>query len=386
MLGQRPIDAGAGVDHLAAALQQALHGLVQGEVVGNRGDAAADFAQPVGIDAGIAAPRRVLGLVGRHLRPAAVEPVGLVRAIAVRVLQFRVELLAVGRFHLVDFRRRDALLGDEFLRIEADDALVLADGVIHHRLRERRLVALVVAVPAIAEHVDDDGLLEALAELGGDLGAMHDGFGIVAVDVEDRRLDHLGDVGGVGRRARVARRRREADLVVDDEVQRAAGAVAAQARQAEAFGDDALAGKGRVAVDQDRQHARAVLVLALILLGARLAEHDGIDDFEMRGVGRQRQVHLVAVELAVRRGAEVVFHVAGTVDVVGLVGAALEFVEDGAQRLRHDAGEHVQAAAMGHAEDDFLHAELAAALDDLLERGDRRTRCRRGQSAWCRCT
>ena len=38
----------------------------------------------------------------------------------------------------------------------------------------------------------------------------------------------------------------------------------------------------------------------LILLGADLAEHHGIDDLEMRGVGGQRQMDAVAVELAVR--------------------------------------------------------------------------------------
>ena len=38
------------------------------------------------------------------------------------------------------------------------------------RLGERRLVALVVAVPAVAEHVDDDVLAERLAEVEGQLG------------------------------------------------------------------------------------------------------------------------------------------------------------------------------------------------------------------------
>jgi hypothetical protein len=37
----------------------------------------------------------------------------------------------------------------------------------------------------------------------------------------------------------------------------------------------------------------------LILLGAHLAEHDRIDDLKVRGVGGQRQVNIVAVELAV---------------------------------------------------------------------------------------
>ena len=125
---------------------------------------------------------------------------------------------------------------------------MLPDRLVHQRLGERRLVAFVVAVAAIAEHVDDDRLLEFLPELGRDLGGVDHRFRIVAVGVEDRRLDHLGDVGGIGRGARIARIGREADLVVDDEMHRAAGAVAAQARQAEAFRDHALAGERRVAV------------------------------------------------------------------------------------------------------------------------------------------
>jgi len=38
----------------------------------------------------------------------------------------------------------------------------------------------------------------------------------------------------------------------------------------------------------------------LVLLGAHLAERHRIDDLEMRRIGGERQVHLVAVELAVR--------------------------------------------------------------------------------------
>ena len=187
-----------------------------------------------------------------------------------------------------------------------------------------------------------------MPELGGDLGDVDDGLGVIAVDVEDRRLDHLRDVRAVGRGARVARVGGEADLVVDDEVDRAAGAVAAQAGEAEAFGDDALAGERRVAVDQQRHHRAAILARAvvLVLLGAHLAEHDRVDDLEVAGVGGQRQVHLVAVELAVRGRAEVVLDVARAFDVVGLERAALELVEDGAMGLGHHVGEHVEAAAV----------------------------------------
>gem|GEM_PF-5080693 len=157
--------------------------------------------------------------------------------------------------------------------------------------------------------------------------------------------------------------------------------MAAQRRQAQDFGNDALAGKGRVAMQQERHdlgalfkrhHFFARAAKELVLLGARLAHDDRVYDFEMRGVGRQRQVHLVVVELAVRRRAKVIFDVARTFDIIRRIGAALEFVEDGAVRLHHHVGQDVEAAAMGHAEHDFLQAERPAALDDLLKCGDQR--------------
>ena len=110
----------------------------------------------------------------------------------------------------------------------------------------------------------------------------------------------------------------------------------------------------------------------LVLLGAHLAEHHGIDDFQMRRVGGQRQMDPVVVELAVRRRAEMIFDVAGALDRVGIGRAALEFMEQRAMRLAHHLGQHVEAAAMRHADHDFLHAEIAAALDDLFQRRDQR--------------
>ena len=73
-----------------------------------------------------------------------------------------------------------------------------------------------------------------------------------------------------------------------------------------------------------------------------------------------------------RRRAEMVFDVAGAFDRVRIGRAALEFMEQRAVRLAHHLGQHVEAAAMRHAEHDFLHAEIAAALDDLLQRRDQR--------------
>jgi hypothetical protein len=75
----------------------------------------------------------------------------------------------------------------------------------------------------------------------------------------------------------------------------------AQPRQAEALGDDALSGKSRVPGNEQRHHHGAVFAgrAELVLLGAHLAEHDRIDDLEMRRIGGEREVHAVAVELAI---------------------------------------------------------------------------------------
>ena len=126
------------------------------------------------VDACLAAARIVVGKA--HARPAAVEPVRLVGAEAVGRRELLLEMRPEARLHaLALFQRHDALLG-QALGIDVDHRRMRLDRLVHQRLREHRLVGLVVAVAPVAEHVDDDRLLELLPELGGDLGDVHHGF------------------------------------------------------------------------------------------------------------------------------------------------------------------------------------------------------------------
>ena len=148
---------------------------------------------------------------------------------------------------------------------------VLGDRLVHQRLGEARLVALVVAVPAVAPEIDHHVDLELLPELGrqpGDVGHRHR---VVAVDVEHRALHAARDVRRVGRAARVGGAGGEADLVVDDQVDGAADPVALEVHHLQALVDDALADEGGVAVHQEADHAGALGVALLGLLGAHLA-------------------------------------------------------------------------------------------------------------------
>ena len=154
--------------------------------------------------------------------------------------------------HFLDFVIADDAFSDQPLAVDFQRGRMRADFLVHQRLGERRLVAFVVAEAAVAEHVDDHRPLEFHAVFGGDLRGVDHRFRIVAIHMENQRLDHLGDVGGIGRRARIARIGGKADLVVDDEMHRAAGAVALQAGQPETFRHHALPGESGVAVHQQR--------------------------------------------------------------------------------------------------------------------------------------
>ncbi len=133
-----------------------------------------------------------------------------------------------------------------------------------------------------------------LAKIERRLGDEADRERIVAVHVEDRHLDHLRDVGRVHRGARIFRQSGEADLVVDHDVHRPAGAVAVQLRHVERFRDDPLAGESRVTVDEQRQNFPPMLdVAANALPGARDPFHHRIDRLEMTRIGRKTNLHLV---------------------------------------------------------------------------------------------
>ena len=194
--------------------------------------------------------------------------------------------LEVGE-RLLGLVERDVAALDERLDVQLAHAAVLGDRLVHQRLRVARVVALVVPVAAVAPHVDDDVLVEPLAVLERQPGHPDARLGVVAVDVEDRRLHRLGDVAAVERRAGELRRRGEADLVVDDQVDRAADAVAGDVAHRQRLGDDALAGEGGVAVDQDRQHRVRPRRVDLVLAGAHHALDDRVDRLQVARVGGQ---------------------------------------------------------------------------------------------------
>ena len=169
-------------------------------------------------DVGIGTARKALpdpvhGGLGRAVRTVAYGSEGFLE-LGVQRLAFVFEVL------LGD----DAPL-DQPLFVAFADRLAALDAPIHLGLGERGLVALVVSELAVADQVDDDVGLELLTVLDRELGRVGGGLGVVAVDVKDRRVEHVRDCRGVDRGARVMGVGGEADLVVDDDADGALVAV-----------------------------------------------------------------------------------------------------------------------------------------------------------------
>ena len=167
------------------------------------------------------------------------------------------------------------------------------DARIHQRLRVARLVSFVVTEPAETDQVEHDVLVELLSIVERDLQDAIRRFGIVAIDVEDRQLSHACDVSRINRRASGFWSGRESDLVVDDDVDRAASAITFETGKVQRFHHDTLSGESRITMQQDGQRkiddllARYTsLALHRVLCRTNHSLDNRIHSFEMAGIWR----------------------------------------------------------------------------------------------------
>ncbi len=314
-------------------------------------------------------------------RRARDRPVVLLRRLAERRLQPVVssaqQPLDLGDESGRLVRGQNALL-DQLPLVQLPNRRMRVDLLDHQRLRVGGLVLLVVTEAAVADEIDQDVLAEA-APVGH--RQPHGGerrLRVVGVDVDDRNVEALGEVRRVARRAPLVRIGGEPDLVVRDQVERAAGRVAREIVEVEGLRDDPLPRERGVAVQQDRQRhrgvVRAVPGRAIGLLGPSPALDHRVDGLEVARIRNQAHAHLAVGRRArpVRR--EVVLHVAGP--AFGIEGDSLdrplafELAQDVLVGHADRVGEHVQATAVRHPEDDLVRARFGGELDRLVEHRD----------------
>src|SRR5690606_33924877 len=242
---------------------------------------------------------------------------------------------------------------------------LLGDLLVHQRLGAAWLVGLVVATTTVADQVDDDVALELHAVIDSQLGDEQHGFRIIGVYVEDRRLNHLRHIGGVLCRARVFLLvGSEANLVVDHDADGATGTVGTGLRHLEGFHDHALTGNSRVTMDGHRQHFVADRVATTVLACTHRTLYHRRNNFQVGRVESHGQVNFATGRHHVGGEALVVFHITGTQPFDLL---AFELVEQITRVLAEGVHQHVQATTVGHADDNFLDAIGAGALNDFVQ-------------------
>ena len=94
---------------------------------------------------------------------------------------------------------------------------------------------------SITDQIDNDVRLPLLAPLGREFKHPNDGEWVVSIHVKDRDVEHLPHVGTIERRSRVFWVRRETNLVIHDDVDRASGGIIIQLSHVQGFVDHALA-------------------------------------------------------------------------------------------------------------------------------------------------
>ena len=150
---------------------------------------------------------------------------------------------------------------------------------------------------------------------------------------------------------------------------RAPSAITAHLRQLQRLHDYALTGECGIAVHQHRYYLIAVRVIAPLLTRAHRTFHHRIDDLEVRGIEGECHVDVAGGRSYVGGEALVILDVTGTLHVI-LIESSLELREQHGGRLAEDVDQHIESAAMRHAEHEFLDAGATALLQQVIEQRD----------------
>ena len=187
--------------------------------------------------------------------------------------------------------------------------------------------------------------------------------------MKDRCLNHLRDIGAIlGGTTVLAAAGGKAHLVIDHDVHRAAGTVGPGLGHLEGFHHHALTRKGRVAMEENRDHGPPRDIAAAILARARRAFHHRRDNFQMRGIEVERKVNRATGRHHVGGKSLVIFHVPRGVQNL----FALELLEQLRRIFAQHIDQYIEPTAMGHAQNDFLGAVFAGPIDEAIQCGDQR--------------
>ncbi len=106
--------------------------------------------------------------------------------------------------------------------------------------------------------------------------------------MEDGALKHLRDIRRINTRLRFRRRRREADLIINNDVEGAADHVCVELAEIQRLLNHTLTRKCGIAVNQNNQAAITLRIGRAILFRSHAPKSDGIHEFQMTWIEAER--------------------------------------------------------------------------------------------------
>ena len=270
---------------------------------------------------------------------------------------------------------QDTLVHEQ-ISVHRPDGRVFLYGLGCQRLGVTRLVTLVMAVSPVSDEIDDDVVVIFRPVRHGESHSRETRLRVVSVDMDDREAESLGEVAGVPCRPAVDRQRRESNLIVEDDVDCAARRVPVQPAEIEGLCHNALPGEGCISVDENGNHRRRIALRVLVVSGVLErpghALYDRIHELEVAGIGSEGDVNRGPVrETQLALGALVILYVPGPLDREGPFGLdPLEFAGDLLVSERHNVGQDVETAAVGHPQHNPFGADIGRLLEREIQHGN----------------
>ena len=246
-----PVQGPLAAPHFGSLSQQAGDPRIGNDLLGRLAQFLEDRGELLGVHAGIRFSHLLIGAAIEACPVAGDLVADMDVVVALRRDKLFLQVLASLARDPLGLLGGDAALAQEVIAISLQHRLPLADRTVEQGLREAGLVGFVVASAAIPVHVDDDIALVRVPKVHGEADDLSGCLGILSVYVQDRDLQHPCDTRRVRCRACLARGSREADLVVDNDVNRAAHPVPGELAHVQGLLHDPFASECRVAVQQD---------------------------------------------------------------------------------------------------------------------------------------
>ena len=167
-----------------------------------------------------------------------------------------------------------------------------------------------MATTAEAIHVDDYIAMELRTEVHRQLNNLCDSFRIFAVHMEDWNLQHPSNVCRIGTRSRFRWRRREANLIVHNNMNSAACLISGQFTQIQCFLNDAFTSECGVSMHQNNTALATIKIFVSILFRAKSPLSDRVNELQMARIEAQCQMDILPRRShAIRAITKVILHI-----------------------------------------------------------------------------